>query len=269
MSLVTQIIDTMNPIKPKADSDKFKRLSTNIKSLSDQLTTRGYDNSGEEIVLEYETDSYDSHQQMLWIDGVGGYLLCHAEELSLGQPTSPSRSSSSTHQAKTDSNSVHVSILADLSTNHAKIRREPGGYLITPRGKTLVNDKEIDSPTLLNNGSVIQLGNSVKLEFIKPHALSASGKLTLISGHRCEPANDGILMMAESCVLGPKSHSHLPCAKWKDELILFRGSEGLLCRGNSPISHNGEPVEQPVRIQANSRVEGQDFSFSVEGLVKR
>ena len=269
MSLVTQMFDRINPIKPKADSDQLKRLSTNIKCLSDQLTTRGYDNSGEEIVLEYESDSYDDNQQMLWIDGVGGYLICQAEELTLGQPSSPSRSTTQVASEGNNLNSAEILILADLSTRHVKIHREPGGYLVTPRGKTFINDKEIESPTLLNSGDLIQLGNSVKFEFVKPHALSASAKLNLLSSHRCEPANDGILLMAESCVLGPKSHSHLRCPKWSDELILFRGSDGLLCRGNNPILHNGELAEQPVRIQPNSRIEGQDFSFSVEGLVKR
>lgn len=269
MSLVTQMFDRINPIKPKADSDQLKRLSTNIKCLSDQLTTRGYDNSGEEIVLEYKIDSYDENQQMLWIDGVGGYLICQADELTLGQPSSPSRTPTHAAPERENPTSAEITILADLSTRHVKIHREPGGYLVTPRGKTFINDKEIESPTLLNSGDVIQLGNSVKLEFVKPHALSATARLTLISSHRCEPANDGILLMAESCVLGPKSHSHLYCPKWSDELILFRGSDGLLCRGNNPISHNGEPAEQPVQIKANSRIEGQDFSFSVEGLVKR
>ena len=213
MSLVTYMFDRINPIKPKADSDQLKRLSTNIKCLSDQLTTRGYDNSGEEIVLEYESDTYDVNQQMLWIDGVGGYLVCHAEELVLGQPSSPNRSTARGNTGQANPNSSEITILADLSTRHAKIHREPGGYLLSPHGMTYINDKEIESQTLLNSGDVIQLGNSVKLEFVKPHALSATAKLTLISSHRCEPANDGILLMAESCVLGPKSHSHLPLSK--------------------------------------------------------
>ena len=43
------------------------------------------------------------------------------------------------------------------------------------------------------------------------HVLSASARLEMVSRHRTQPHVDGILLMAESCVLGPKWQNHVVC----------------------------------------------------------
>ena len=50
---------------------------------------------------------------MLWIDSVGGYWVCLADELIIGQP-----------------GRADIPILADISSRHARIRRDSEGYLI-------------------------------------------------------------------------------------------------------------------------------------------
>ncbi len=197
------------------------------------------------------SDASRRDQQMLWVDGVGGYLVTLAEQLVIGQPGVGS------------SDGPDLPILADLSRRHARLARTGGRYVLTPYGPANLNGKKLDGPVVVEDGAVIELG-SVALRLRRPHALSASAILTIESGHRSVPAADAILLMAESCVLGPKPHSHIRCPDWRDEAILFRGPGGLVCRSSGALVVDGRPADGAVPVSPGHRIEGQDFALSVE-----
>ena len=203
-------------------------------------------------------------RQMLWVDGVGGYLVCLGEETVLGHP-----GGDASWEKGPD-----VGLLADISSRHAGIRRVEGGWLLIPRGAVAIDGKPIDGPTLLEDGVEVRLGEAVRMRFRKPHSLSTTAVVTVESGQRVVtavggPAADALLLMAESCVLGPKPHSHVRCPKWSSDVILFRGSEGLLCRADGEVSVNSEVRRGPIVVAPGTRIEGQDFAFSVEGVEER
>ncbi len=280
MSLVSQAVAMIGKTRPRTDSDRLKKISSQLRQIASDETVVLNNHIGSnalgDIVLEYD-DQYRTDQMMLWIDGVGGYLICLADEIVLGQPNMTS------HTMDEDEKVSKISLLADISSRHLRIRRESGGYLLLPHGPTKINGREIDLPTRLDDGAVITLSDTVRLRFTRPHALSSTALLTVVSDHRTDPAADGVVLMAESCVLGPKSHSHLRCPRWENEVILFRSSEGLLFRSSqvqmsegqtksninpSGIQHNGLIEEEPVALSPNSRIEGQDFSLTIEGVIK-
>ncbi len=118
---------------------------------------------------------------MLWIDGVGGYLVCLGDEVVLGQAIPGSR--------------VDVPILADLSSHHAMIRREGDGYVVSPAARVESADLRIDTPAPLFDGQTLRLGDSVDVQFRQPHPLSASARLNIVSRHRTQPSTDAVLMM--------------------------------------------------------------------------
>lgn len=230
------------------DRHKLRRLSASLRDTSLQdRSTRSDQVAGEADIKRENGD------RMVWIDGVGGFLLTLADELTIGQPRSTS-----------DERGAQLTILADLSRRHATIRRESGAYVLTPGGTTSVDGKPIDSPTLLTGGEEVRLGESVRLRFTRPHALSATGKLVIESGHRFAPAADAVILMAESCVLGPKPHSHVRCHGWDHEAILFRSAEGLRCRSDDQLQLNGKPHGKTAPASPGSKIEGQDFSLSIE-----
>lgn len=200
-----------------------------------------------------------SERQMLWVDGVGGYVVCLGPEVTLGHPGGDG-------EAAPD-----VGLLADVSTRHAAIRRVDGGWLLAPKGVVTIDERPLDGPTLLTDGALVALGDAVRLRYRKPHSLSTTGVLSVESGQRIVtsiggPAADAVLLMAESCVLGPKSHSHVRCPRWSSDVILFRGSEGLLCRADGELYADSERRRGPVVIRPGMRLEGQDFAFSVESI---
>lgn len=190
-------------------------------------------------------------QQMLWVDGVGGYLVTLADQIVIGQPGVGA------------SDGPDLPILADLSRRHARLARTGGRYVLTPYGSAKLNGKKLDGPAVIENGALIELG-SVTFRLRRPHALSASAILTVESGHRTVPAADAVLLMAESCVLGPKPHSHIRCPEWRDEAILFRGPGGLVCRSSSVLTVDGRPTDGAAPVTPGHRIEGQDFALSVE-----
>ena len=83
---------------------------------------------------------------MLWIDAVGGYWVCLADELIVGQPG--------------DSGGADIPILADISARHARIRRDGEGYLIDAFREVRVGGRPVDATELLTDGSRIEIGRA-------------------------------------------------------------------------------------------------------------
>jgi hypothetical protein len=114
---------------------------------------------------------------LLWIDGVGGYLVCMGDEVVLGQSSPES--------------GLDIPIQADLSRRHARIARRGDGYVIEPWHLTRVNGQVVRGKTLLSDGDEIELAQGVRLRFRQPHVLSASARLDFLSHHRTQPKADG------------------------------------------------------------------------------
>jgi hypothetical protein len=189
----------------------------------------------------------------LWIDAVGGFLVCLDDCVAIGQPSAGEQ--------------LALPILADLSRRHAVIRRDAGAYVLEPLQQTRIDGREITTTTLLADNHVIQLGDNVRIRFNKPHALSATARLTLESHHKTQPSADAVLLMADSCVLGPNRHCHVRCRQWKRDVVVFRQNDQLFCRADEPLSIDGVAAAGQNEIHSGARVEGEDFSFAWETLM--
>jgi len=189
---------------------------------------------------------------LLWVDAVGGYWVCLGDEVTLGQPGFASR--------------ADVPILGDLSARHARIRRDGEGYLIEAFREVHVDGRPVEHLALLADGSKIQLGGSVRLVFRRPHALSATARLDFASHHRTQPSVDAILLMADSCVLGPRRHSHVVCPDWPADVVLFRQEKDLYLRSSGAFEVDGVRCRGAERICRTSRVVGGHFSLSLEPI---
>lgn len=187
---------------------------------------------------------------VLWVDAVGGYLVCQGPEVSLGQPV--------------PGYYVDVPILGDLSRLHAKIRRDGEGYLLEPIRQTRLNGRLLTQVTPLADGNLIELGSGVRLVFRRPHPLSTTARLDIASRHRTQPAVDGVILMGDTCVLGPGANSHVRCPDWTEEVVLAGRGEQLVCRAPGRFTIDGTDVEQRGPLKPTSHVAGGDFSLSLE-----
>jgi len=189
---------------------------------------------------------------VIWIDAVGGYLVCRGDQIHLGQACPGNR--------------VDVPIQADISRRHASIRRDEDGYLLLPIARVLLDGKLVTVPTPLADGQVIDLGGAVKLEFRLPHPLSATARLTPVSRHRTRPPVDGVLLLADSCVIGPTHSCHVVARQMTGEAVLFEQEGQLRFRGPGPVSIDGVEWENQGPVTEQSRISGTDFSLSLESL---
>ncbi len=173
------------------------------------MTTQAVQGQG----LSAADTSTPTHKHaVMWIDGIGGFLLWDKPELVLGQAFADSH--------------ADVGITGDLSRRAAVIRRMGTDYLLQPLQATRVNGQTLDRPLLLRDGTVIELGNSVKLRFRKPNTLSGTARLEMASIHRWKPNVDAILLLADCCMVGPRAGSHVPCPDWRNEVLLVHKPGG-------------------------------------------
>jgi tetratricopeptide (TPR) repeat protein len=201
------------------------------------------------------TDDRPGRTFALWVDGVGGYLVCLGDEVVIGQAspenvTGPSR--------------VDVAIRGDLYRRHAVIHRRGETYTIEPLGPVRVGGRRIHDCTLLCDGAEVVLGEGVRLRFSQPHPLSATARLEHLSRHRSQPYSDAVLLMAESCVLGPQLRNHVVCRDWPNDLVLFRQGEELRCRTMQQVEIDGRLCDGQSPVKFNSRIVGENFSVTLE-----
>ena len=190
-------------------------------------------------------------RRIMWIDGVGGFMLVEKDEVMIGQ-------------AASGNVSVDIGIVGDLSRQAAAIKRVDGDYLLQPLQPTWLNDYPVDRAQLLADDSLIQLGQRVKLRFSRSSPLSATARLDLESLHRFKPNVDGILLLSDSCILGPNVGSHVLCPSWSNELLLFRHGSGWFFRSMVEVNVDGEPMQGQIPLVAGMRMDGEDFSLSIE-----
>ena len=187
----------------------------------------------------------------LWIDGVGGYLVCLANTVTIGQATPES--------------GVDIPVFADISRHHATLTRDPEGYSLHAVRSVLVNDRQVDR-ALVQSGDRVTLGKSCQFLFRQPVAVSASAVLELVSGHRLRVAVDAVLMMAESLVLGPGPQAHIVVPELRQPLVLFRGRDGLGIHGSAKMVIGGRPCRDRGHIEPGATVSGEDFSLGLEAV---
>jgi hypothetical protein len=189
---------------------------------------------------------------LLWLDGVGGYLVCEGDEVMIGQPSAGGQ--------------IDVPILGDISRQHVRIHRNGEGYLLQPLRKTRVNGRTVEGWHTLAEGQILELGEGVKLRFRRPNALSTTAKLEFVSHHRTQPAADAVILMSESLLLGVSSSCHISSKSLTGQLVLFRQEGELWCRAPGKFQIDGHACDGEGRLTRRSQVVGNDFSFSLEEL---
>ena len=189
-------------------------------------------------------------RRVLWIDGVGGFLLVDRDEMLVGQALSGS--------------ATDICIVGDLSRQACAIKRIEGDYLLQPLQPMLLDTRSVERPQLLQHNAELQLGSRVKLRFTKPSPLSSTARLDMVSHHHFKPHVDGVLLLADSCVIGPSGHGHVICPTWKSELLLVRRGDLWYFQSSTEVEVNRVRVTGQIPLVAGMRMQGEDFSLSVE-----
>jgi hypothetical protein len=189
---------------------------------------------------------------LLWIDSVGGFYLCTSSSIRIGQAV--------------PGNSVELPLLADLSRHHATLHRTGEGYLLEALRDVEIDGQKATASAALRPRCELRLGRSLRLNFSRPHPLSASARLDFVSHHRTQPSSAGVLLMADTCVLGPGSKSHVQCRNWTSDVVLYRTGDELYCRAEGDLQCGDQKLGRSGRILPGLPITGPGFSLSLEPL---
>lgn len=194
---------------------------------------------------------------LLWVDGVGGYLVCLGSRITLGQATADGP--------------VDLPLFAELSRLHAELTRDDEGYVLESAREIQVNG----TPTkraVLRQGDRLTFGATCQMVFHQPVPVSPSAKLELASGHRLPVAVDGVLLMAESLVFGPgqRVHVRLPSVpNHPGNVVIYRSKDGLGVRFDGAYTVDGRPCRGASPLPLPAVVASDLFTFAVEPVGPR
>ena len=191
---------------------------------------------------------------LLWIDGVGGYLVC----LNCASPS-----------ARRPPRPVDVPLLADLSRLHAELARDPEGYVLESSREVLVNGAPTPR-TVLKPGDRLTLGPTCQFIFHQPVPISPSARLELVSGHRLPLAVDGVILMAEAADPGPGRAGARAVARGcrrQRGVVSFEGGprRPLLRR----FRVDNKPCQDRCDLPLPSVVTADSFTFALEPVGPR
>ncbi len=205
-------------------------------------------------VLAKSGQAGPSGRFLLWVDTVGGFLVCLDDRVVLG------RAGADGH--------ADVPLLGDLARGHATVVRDGETYVIQAAKATFVNGREVQTAPL-RHGDVIRLGDSVELEFHQPSPVSATARLEVVSRHRLPLAVDAVILMAETCIIGPSEQAHIKASNVPGPVVIYRQGPALACRAPGAFEVDGRTCAARAPITLQSSVLGEGFSFSLEPLGSR
>lgn len=189
----------------------------------------------------------------LWIDGVGAYLVCCGDQVTLGSPAGSAQ------------DQPEIAIWANLSRNHARFMRRGEYWVLEPFGVTQVDGCSIARPAVLRDGSVLELGQGVALRFRLPSRLSGSARVELLSRHRMQSAVDGVILLAETCVMDDTVEAHIPFPAGVGRVLLMKRGGAVWCRAGGPIEVNGVACGSEVACEVGAVYSGDGWRFRWEG----
>lgn len=204
--------------------------------------------------VEFRPSATPPSAARLWIDGVGTWLLWLPERLSIGGPR-PLTSSRPP---------ADLPLLADLARIHARLYRHSEYYLLALEGDGSINGRVVERETLLRGGEELRLGRDVRLRFEVPSPLSASARLTFLSGHRPAERLDGVVLLAETCLLGPSAEHHIVCPGVRTPLVLYRREGGLWCRSAEEWRLEGRSLTGAAPLAPGALVTNESLTFRIE-----
>lgn len=192
---------------------------------------------------------------LLWVDGVGGYLVCLSNRVTFGQATGEAP--------------IDVPLFADVSRLHAEITRDGEGYVVESSKSVLVNGKDA-TRAVLASGDRVTLGATCQFLFHKPVSVSSTARLELTSGHRLPVAVDGVLLMGNEVMLGPAPNSHIILPGLPAPILIYRSKDGLGVRvPDARFRIDDRPYVDRAALPLPGVVSGDAFTFAVEPVAAR
>jgi len=190
---------------------------------------------------------------LLWIDGVGAWLVCLSSRISIGQ-------------AAPEGGPIDVPLLADVSRIHASLTRDDESYLLETSRDVLVNGQPM-TKAVLQSGDRLSI-SSCSILFEQPVPGCLSARLSFDGNRRLPMAVDGVLLLADMLILGPGAKVHVPMEELTQPLHLFRQKERLGIRWPGEFVVEGEKCKDRALLPTQGTVSANEFTIAIEPIAK-
>ncbi len=188
---------------------------------------------------------------VLWIDRVGAFLLYLKNEITIGGPAA-------------EGAGADVSLLANLSRRHATFVRSGERYLLLAHAPVQVAGRAVHDRVDLSDGYEVALGANVRLKFRLPSVMSGTARLEFASDHRPARAADSVILMDDTCLIGPGAENHIRCPDWPHAVLLFRRDGRLWCKSREELFVGGRHAPAGAELEPGVVVTGTDIRFRIE-----
>ena len=240
---------TAGPLRTFLDEKRDTMISSFFSLASKAVSTES----------QATTDRY-----VAWIDGVGAWLILTGSSISLGRVNGNVSPLIKTPVSEPEAD---IALVANLSRSHASIQRIDENYILSPKSSVQIQSRSISYDTVLPDSCEITLGDSVRLSFSIPTPLSATAKMTFASEHRPRTSVDGVILMAETCLLGPSASDHILCRNWSESVVLVQTPTGIVAKSKQDLQIGGRKAGATDVVSNGQVVSGDDFRFRLEPLV--
>jgi hypothetical protein len=239
------------------DDSRIKKADT-VHIAGDRETTRSSTSARrtlgsadpEPVPVDPGLDPCPLRSFMLWVDGVGGYLVCTRPQVVIGRAVEQSE--------------VDIPIQADIRRRHLRIKRSANGYLAEPLDSDRANPVSRVKTSVLADGEELDLGGGVVARFSMPHPLGCSARIDLTSRHRTDPWSDAILLLGDALMIGPFDSHHVRSPRLAGELLLFRRGSEIVLRAPGEYERDGRPGSGDITVDRNLSIVGNGYSVSLE-----
>lgn len=187
----------------------------------------------------------------LWIDGVGGYLVCLANQLTLGQ-------------SSLESGPVDVPLQADVSRFHASLKRDEEAYIFESSQPILLNGKNMDRQAVLKSGDTMRLNPTCDMRFQLPVPGCASARLEFPGTRRLPMGVDAVLLMADMLVLGAGEKVHVSMPDLEQPIKLFRQKDRIGIQWPGDFQVEGQKASGKALLPQQGSVTSASFALAIE-----
>jgi hypothetical protein len=193
---------------------------------------------------------------MLWIDGVGSWLVICGRSAILGSAV--------------ESSAADIRLMAPLSRRHAEFEQLEEGWVMRGLGAgEPTHGTGVGAVCALSSGRVLEFAGRVQLVFRVPNVLSVSAVLIPEVPQRLVPYADGIVLLADRMLIGPRRDAHICCPQLAEQLVLYMQNGHLCCRSAGSFTVNGAGVDAVAVLCDGDVIVADEFRVRIEAMAGR
>jgi hypothetical protein len=111
-------------------------------------------------------------------------------------------------------------------------------------------------------------GEIVELLFRQPNRLSNSAVISIESDTPCADRTEGVLLWADTLLIGPDRNCHVRTPLAEDVIVLIRQPKRMLIRRAGTTASEGDVGEQPAEIKAGQVLQMAGVSLHFEEIAR-